>query len=272
MPDRILIIEDNATNLELMAYLLAAFGYTVAAAHDGLEGVAAVRAAPPALVICDVQLPRMDGFEFARWIKATPPLHDIPLIAVTALAMVGDREKLLAAGFDGYIAKPIDPERFVSAVEAFLRPEQRRERQAVEADDRPNLEARTAAASTGIAILVVDDLQVNRDLARSTFEPLGYTVLTARTVDEALAAARRSRPNVLLCDLFIGDESGADLIDLFKRAPDLQHIPIVVLASGIPQTPQHAAALSSAHFILRPVEPQAVISAIEDALRRGGVS
>lgn len=116
----ILIIEDNAANLELMTYILDAFGHRVRSAPDGEAGLRAIRAAPPDLIICDVQLPRLDGFAVARQLKGDTGLRAIPLIAVTALAMVGDRDRILSAGFDGYIAKPIDPEQFVRQIEAFL--------------------------------------------------------------------------------------------------------------------------------------------------------
>ncbi|NTW01710.1 MAG: response regulator [Oscillochloris sp.] len=115
----VLIIEDNAANLELMTYLLDAFGHSVCAARDGAEGLIAVRSNPPDVIICDVQIPKVDGFEVARRLKSDSNLRHIPLIAVTALAMVGDRDRILASGFDGYIAKPIEPEQFVRQVEAF---------------------------------------------------------------------------------------------------------------------------------------------------------
>jgi two-component system cell cycle response regulator len=115
-----LIIEDNAANLELMTYLLDAFGHGVRVACDGVEGLEAIGAELPDVIICDVQLPRMDGFAVARHLKGDPALRTIPLVAVTALAMVGDRDRILAAGFDGYIAKPIEPEQFVRQVEAFI--------------------------------------------------------------------------------------------------------------------------------------------------------
>ncbi len=120
MARRILVIEDNPANLELMTFLLEAFGYTVVAARDGAEGIEMVRRERLDLIICDVHMPRVDGYEVARYLKKDPMTRRIPLVAVTALAMVGDREKVLAAGFDGYIAKPIAPEIFVGQVEAFL--------------------------------------------------------------------------------------------------------------------------------------------------------
>ncbi len=119
-PGRILVIEDNPANLELMTYLLKAFGHIALTAGDGAEGIEAARRQTPDLIICDVHMPRMDGYEVARRLKEHPHLRRIPLIAVTALAMVGDRDKLLAAGFDGYIDKPIVPELFAKQIEAFL--------------------------------------------------------------------------------------------------------------------------------------------------------
>ncbi len=121
----ILIIEDNPANLELMEYLLTAHGYTVLTARDGEEGLEAARRERPDLILCDIQLPGIDGYEVARRIKASSALRDIPLVAVTAFAMVGDRDKVLAAEFDGYLSKPIAPETFVQQVENFLRPELR---------------------------------------------------------------------------------------------------------------------------------------------------
>ena len=117
---RILIIEDNAANMQLMVYLLNAFGHTVLEAMNGEIGLATTRQALPDLVLCDLQMPGMDGYEVARRFKLDPHLVAIPLIAVTAYAMVGDRDKVLSAGFDGYIPKPINPELFVGEVEEFL--------------------------------------------------------------------------------------------------------------------------------------------------------
>jgi CheY-like chemotaxis protein len=118
---RILVIEDNPTNLDLMTYLLKAFGHTVSAARAGEEGVRLALEEPFDLILCDIGLPGIDGLEVARRIRQAPALARVPLIAVTASAMVGDREHVLAAGFDAYISKPITPETFVQDVEKFVR-------------------------------------------------------------------------------------------------------------------------------------------------------
>ncbi|HYQ93812.1 MAG TPA: response regulator [Burkholderiales bacterium] len=122
MAARILIIEDNKANLELVEYLLEASGYATFAARDGEEGIRGARKEHPDLIICDLQMPIMDGYEVVRELKKDPLLRPIPVIAVTALSMAGDRNNVLAAGFDGYLSKPIEPETFVLTVEGFLPP------------------------------------------------------------------------------------------------------------------------------------------------------
>ena len=119
-PAHIVVIEDDPASLELILYLLDAFGYPVRGESDGVVGLDAVRRDPPDLVVCDIHLPGLDGLEIARQLRADAALRAIPLIAVTASAMVGDRQSVLAAGFDAYIAKPIVPETFVRQIEAFL--------------------------------------------------------------------------------------------------------------------------------------------------------
>lgn len=117
---RMLLIEDDAANMELMRYLLNAFGHTCLCAQNGTAGLELALKDSPDLIICDVHLPRLDGYGVIRQIRSDPRLQHFPVVAVTALAMAGDRDRLLAAGFDGYISKPIEPEIFVETIEQFL--------------------------------------------------------------------------------------------------------------------------------------------------------
>jgi CheY-like chemotaxis protein len=126
MGARILVIEDNSANLELMTYLLKAFGHATAAARDGVDGINQALATVPDLILCDIALPKLDGYGVVKRLKAEPALQKVPMIAVTASAMTGDRAKVMAHGFDGYISKPITPETFVADVEAFLNRESNR--------------------------------------------------------------------------------------------------------------------------------------------------
>ena len=121
MSARILIIDDNSANLYLMAYLLREAGHEVLVAGNGQDGLEVARAQPPDLIICDAQMPVMDGYEFARHARRDPMLAGLPLVSVTAYAMAGDREKSLAAGFDAYLSKPIVPEDFARHIGMILR-------------------------------------------------------------------------------------------------------------------------------------------------------
>jgi len=119
----ILIIEDNEKNRKLERDILQFYGYRTIEADTAEEGITLAQATPPALVLMDIQLPGMNGIEALHHLRADPRTRAIPVIAVTASAMTHDRQQIMAAGFDGYQAKPIDVTQFVAAVrQAVERP------------------------------------------------------------------------------------------------------------------------------------------------------
>ncbi len=122
MRPTILVIEDNEQNLYLMRFLLEKNGLEVVDARDGREGIAKARELRPAAILLDIQLPVMDGYAVAAELRRQPSLASVPIIAVTSYAMVGDRERVLAAGATDYIEKPIDPDRFVGQIRRHLDP------------------------------------------------------------------------------------------------------------------------------------------------------
>jgi CheY-like chemotaxis protein len=136
MNPKVLLIEDHEQNRYLATFLLEKSGYEVVSASDGPAGIALARTVKPALILLDIQLPLMDGYAVARELRSNPALRDIPIIAVTSYAMVGDREKSLAAGCNGYLEKPINPGTFVMEIERFLPPNQKGERYDPSSDSR----------------------------------------------------------------------------------------------------------------------------------------
>ncbi len=120
MSTKILVVEDNDQNLYLISFLLEKHGYEVVSARTGREAIAKALDERPALVLMDIQMPEMDGYEATRRIKAHAGTAHIPIVAVSSYAMSGDRQRALGAGCAGYIEKPIVPEGFVDQIERFL--------------------------------------------------------------------------------------------------------------------------------------------------------
>lgn len=121
MKTRVLLIEDNEQNRYLLRYLLEKKGFEVVCESNGLAAAEVALEAKPDLILLDIQLPGADGYEVAGSLRANEALAHVPIIAVTSFAMIGDREKAIAAGCNGYIEKPINPESFVSEIESYLK-------------------------------------------------------------------------------------------------------------------------------------------------------
>jgi CheY-like chemotaxis protein len=120
MSDKLLIIEDNEQNFYMMRFLLEKNGFEVIGAKDGREGIEKALQENPRAILLDIQLPEMDGYAVAAELKKHRQLDGVPIIAVTSYAMVGDRERILTAGANGYIEKPINPDTFVDQIISHL--------------------------------------------------------------------------------------------------------------------------------------------------------
>ena len=117
---KVLVVEDNPANMTLATFLLKSAGHTVLSATDAESGVTLARSEQPDLILMDIQLPGMDGLEACAILKKNDATREIPVIALTALAMKGDEERIRAAGCDGYIAKPLAYREFLATIAARL--------------------------------------------------------------------------------------------------------------------------------------------------------
>jgi len=121
MSKRILVVEDQEDNRRILRDLLMASGYELTEATTGEEGLALAERETPDLILMDIQLPGMDGYEVTRRVKANPALKHIPIIAVTSYALSGDDQKSCAAGGDGYVTKPFSPRQLLSKIREYLK-------------------------------------------------------------------------------------------------------------------------------------------------------
>jgi two-component system cell cycle response regulator len=268
MPPHILVVEDNPANLELMVCLLEAHGYTPLVEEDGAAALAAIERERPDLVLCDIQMPKLNGYELAKRVKANPALCKTPMVAVSALAMVGDKERGLAAGFDGYISKPIETRTFVGEVEIFLGIKRTI---LPTAPLEPILEP-AAPLRKSLKILAVDDIKPNLKLLESLFEPLGYKVTTAAGLDAALACLRKSAPDIVISDVSMSNGSGYDLCQAIKADASLAHIPVVLITStDCDEISRKKGMLAGAsRYLFRPLNSATLLAEIEACLAEGG--
>jgi len=272
---RILIIEDNPANIELMSFLLSAYGHAPLSAADGPRGVAAARSERPDLIACDVNLPGMDGFAVLAELKGDPALAGVPILAVTALAMTGDREKVLAAGFDGYISKPIEPESFVAELEAFLTstPATASAPAAPAAAATPPVTAMAAndAAATPATgartLLLVDDDRFMLGVLNDMLVGQPYRVLSACSGEEALQVLSHEPVEVILCDQAMPGMRGTEVLaEAAARYPKT----VRLMLSGQPDLTDIEAAIKSGvadgHYI-KPLGARALREQLDEAFR-----
>ena len=262
---RILIIEDNPTNMELMVYLLTAFGYTPLMAVDGVSGVQTARETNPDLIICDIHLPKLDGYGVVAALKEDEQLRHVPVLAVTALAMVGDRERLLAAGFDGYIGKPIEPDTFVSELATFL----------PRVDAHGANGAFDAAGGRRATILIVDDHVLNREFLITLLGYGGHRLIEASNGVEGLKMVHSERPDLVISDMNLPDGSGLDIVRRVRRHTIWREVPVLILSADDTSTRlRQAYALGANSYVLKATQGRSigeVVKALDDlTLSRGG--
>jgi two-component system cell cycle response regulator len=266
---RVLLVEDTPHNLLLMTYLLESYGHTVIPAGTGEEGIELASSARPDLVVMDLQLPGIDGYEALAALRSMPDLDGVPVVAVTSFAMVGDRDRALNAGFNDYLAKPIDPENFGDEISSLL-PERLCGSRAVPAGEEPAPSTEAAASEPAddhymADILVLDDSVLNQTLLRSVLEPHGYHVRTASTVHEAIVAADELRPDLVLSDIHVGREDGAELLSYLRTVPILTVVPFAFISATTDWQARPPDA-GEPRIIRRPIEPSALLDEVRTLL------
>ncbi|MDQ1752693.1 MAG: hypothetical protein QOE71_3749 [Pseudonocardiales bacterium] len=265
MAARILVVEDTPDSLELMMFLLETHDHTVVGAETGEQAIELATAVRPDLVVMDLQLPGIDGYQALIALQSRPELVAVPVIAVTSFAMVGDRSRVLDAGFDHYVTKPIDPKTFAEVINDRLPEHLRGSPPLLTGVDVEVTAAADADEQYAGDVLVLDDSLTNQTLLRSVLEPHGYQVRTAFTVEEAIAAAGVKRPDLVLSDVHVGQQRGISLLHYLRTVPSLAVVPFCfITASADWRDPLIRE--GTVRIIHRPIDPKALLDEVRTLL------
>ncbi|MDJ0720744.1 MAG: response regulator [Desulfobacterales bacterium] len=260
MEHTVLVIEDDPLNMKLMRGLLGLGGYRMLEADKAETGLQMAADHRPDLILMDVHLPGLDGLSATRRLKADPELAAIPVIALTGLAMEGDREKALEAGCMDHITKPINTRSFLEGLGSFL---------------APGLgQAFTETPTQGVArrqysrILVVDDDPMNVKLVEGILKKDGYESIKAFGGEEALAKVRSERPDLILLDVMMPGMDGYEVTRRLKADSATAAIPIIMI-TALNGTEDKVCGLECGadEFLTKPVNAAELLARTKSMLR-----
>jgi CheY-like chemotaxis protein len=270
MAARILIIEDNQANMDLLVYLLSAFGHVPLEAYDGERGVAIAQAERPDLILCDLHLPRLDGYGVLAALRADPVTRDIPILAASAVPVTDGGAALRRSGFSGALPKSLEPDVLIPSLEAWL-PQALRSSAVPAAPAALQQEAAAAhnGAHSRANILLLDAAPENAGLAASILAHCGYAVTVASTTEQVQRVAQQSF-DLVLCDLGLYEDGRTSfLADALRKLPT-QPV-IVIRPDDDDDVSRLGTGRSKAPILLsHPLEPQQLVAAIESSLAPRG--
>jgi DNA-binding response OmpR family regulator len=278
-PARILIVDDETQNLELMEAMLTSSGYEVFLAQEGEEALRLARERRPDLILLDLMMPGLSGFEVCARVKTDPQTGGIPVLFVTALNQISDKERAMAAGGDDFLTKPFQRTELLTRVEALLRVRHLNrdldralaylhELELTRHAQQPKKPAAPTPPAEGAgSILVVDDELLARQLFADVLREAGYITHEAENGERALEIARQETIDVVLLDIMMPGMSGLEVLaQLGELAPDSP----VVIATANPTSDNAIAALrlGAFDFIVKGFKNEVMLTTVARAMDR----
>jgi two-component system cell cycle response regulator len=276
---RVLVVDDEPQNLELLEALLQEAGYAVVLAGGGEEALTLAHEARPDIILLDLMMPGLSGFEVCARLKTDPETGGIPVLFVTALNQIADKERALAAGGDDFLTKPIQYAELLARVEALLKVRHLnrdldralaylQELEAARNTPRSEPTAGLSASEAGLpVVLVVDDEPLVRQMYCDSLQAAGYITHAAESGPHALDIAQRESVDVVLLDITMPGMSGLEVLaQLGEFTPD--SAVIIVTASPTSENAIAALRLGAFDFIVKGVTTEEMLSTVARAAER----
>jgi two-component system cell cycle response regulator len=274
MSARILIVDDNPLNIKLLAARLGREYYVVETVTDGFQALDAVRRNIPDIILLDVMMPGMDGFEVCRKLKEESATRHIPVVMVTALTDVSDRVQGLLAGADDFLSKPINEVALLARVRSLLRLKfmmdewRLRERSAAQYGATPSNIEQERENIAGAKLLFVGDDQVECSRMAQALDVENITLTHVRDNEQAVAHLKAHPCEAVLLAMRVGDESAMHLIAELRSAEATRQLPIVMVADDVDIIRvAKALELGATDYILRPVDGNELLARMRTQIR-----
>ena len=274
MSARILIVDDTPLNVKLLEAKLARDYYIVSSAENGVEALKKVATEKPDLILLDVMMPEMDGFETCSRLKADPATAHIPVVIITALSDVADRVRGLAAGADDFLGKPINDLALMARIRSLLRAKVLMDEWRLREATTLQLAPTPATPDAGLVnisdsrILVVDDEETDAAFIREALQPLSAHVAEVKSVAEAETAVNQGAYDLVFSNLDLRAEDGLTICSRLRTNPATRHLPILLLANT--EDMERIAKgldLGASDYLLRPFDTHELFARTRTQLR-----
>jgi two-component system cell cycle response regulator len=238
MSARILIVDDTPLNVKLLAAKLALDYYVISTAENGVQALAKVAQEKPDLILLDVMMPEMDGFETCRRLKANPDTAHIPVVIITALSDVADRVCGLAAGADDFLGKPINDLALMARIRSLLRMKILMDEWRLREATAQQLSPTTATPTIDpmdvrdSRILIVDDGELDAEFIREALAPISAHIALVTSVADAEVALAENAFDLVFSNLDLKSEDGLTICPRLRTNPATRHLPILLLANS----------------------------------------
>jgi DNA-binding response OmpR family regulator/signal transduction histidine kinase len=242
--ETILVIDDEAINIETIAVALKTHNYKIISAQDGYKGLKEMKNHMPAAVLLDIMMPGMDGFEFCKMVKDDEELKDIPIMLLTAKVTIADKIEGFNLGADDYMLKPFNSEELIARIQSMLRRSQRGPGHVVEKTVMSKVyelkqnedKYKQEPQGHGETILVIDDEPINIEVLESRLKFSNYEVISASDGVEGLELAELHRPDLIILDLMMPNMTGYEFCEAIRANDRLKETPLIMLTGKDAET------------------------------------
>ena len=274
-PVRILIVDDDPKNTKLMCGLLARDDYELATAADGQAALARVDAHPPDIILLDVMMPGMDGYEVTRRLKARPATRAIPIILVTALDSPADRAQGLEAGAEEFLTKPVNPLEIEARIQSMLKLKRYRDQLAIRSHSEEPLSTGEPTASEAAGgdcrqrILIVEDDAKDLKLLQGHLAASQYDVDVVRDGSDAIQAISQNRFDLILLDILLPGLDGFEICHRIKQVEDTRDTQVVLITclSDI-ENKIKGVELGADDYLIKPIDPRELQARVKVLLKK----